>query len=102
MNFDIKAKTFASRTGKCCVGAMEIPAEETDALVHSIQKYMGEEFDQDISPLKARLLLNYVWDEVAPFAYNAGVKDAQEFTRARNEELPDTVFRDGLNYWRNR
>jgi hypothetical protein len=32
----------------------------------------------------------------------AGVKDAQDFLRARTEELPDTVFRDGLTYWRNR
>lgn len=81
---------------------MEIPAEETDALVHSIQKYLAEEFDQEASPLKARLLLNYVWDEIAPFAYNAGVNDAQNFLRARTEELPDTVFRDGLTYWRDR
>lgn len=81
---------------------MEIPAEETDALVHSLQQYLREEFDQDPSDLKARLMLNYIWDEIAPFAYNAGVKDAQDFMRARNEELPDTVFRDGLSYWRNR
>ncbi len=81
---------------------MEIPAEETDALIHSIQKYLAEEFDQDTSPLKAKLLLNYMWDEIAPFAYNAGVKDAQDFIRARNEELADTVFRDGLNYWKQR
>lgn len=81
---------------------MEIPAEETDALVHSIQKYLAEEFDEDVSPLKARLLLNYMWEEIAPFAYNAGVKEAQDFLRARTEELPDTVFRDGLTYWRNR
>ncbi|GAB5558479.1 MAG: hypothetical protein SynsKO_01260 [Synoicihabitans sp.] len=81
---------------------MKIPAEETDALLHSIQKYLAEEFDQVASPLKARLLLNYVWDEIAPFAYNAGVKDAQDFLRARTEELPDTVFRDGLTYWKRR
>ena len=81
---------------------MEIPADESAALVHSLQKYLREEFDQDPSDLKAKLMLNYIWEEIAPFAYNAGVADAQAFMRARTEELPDTVFRDGLGYWRQR
>lgn len=79
---------------------MELPAEETDALVYSLQKYLREEFDQETSDLKAKLMLNYIWEEIAPFAYNAGVTDAQDFMRTRAEELPNTVFRDGLNYWR--
>lgn len=81
-------------------GPMDLPAEETEALVYSLQKYLREEFDEEASELKAKLMLNYIWEEIAPLAYNAGVKDAQEFMRARSEELPDTVFRDGLGYWR--
>lgn len=81
---------------------MDLPTEETEALVYSLQKYLREEFDQETSDLKAKLMLHYIWEEIAPFAYNAGVKDAQDFTRARTEELPDTVFRDGLGYWKNR
>lgn len=81
---------------------MDLPAEETEALVYSLQKYLREEFDQETSDLKARLMLNYIWEEIAPFAYNAGVADAQSALRARVEELPDTVFRDGLGYWKKR
>ncbi len=81
---------------------MELSAEETDALVYSLQKYLREEFDLETSDLKAKLMLNYIWEEIAPFAYNAGVTDAQSAIRARTEELPDLVFRDGLGYWKNR
>ncbi len=79
---------------------MELPAEEIDALIHSLKRYLREEFDQESSDLKAKLLLNYIWEEIAPFAYNAGVSDAQAYLRSRVEEVPDTCFRDGLTYWR--
>lgn len=81
---------------------MELPPDETDALVFSIQKYMNEEFDEDVSAMKAKFLLEYMWKEIAPFAYNAGVKDADEYMRAKVEELPSICFRDGLTYWRGR
>lgn len=81
---------------------MDLPTEETEAWVYSLQKYLREEFDQETSDLKAKLMLHYIWEEIAPFAYNGGVKDAQDFTRARTAELPDTVFRDGLGYGENR
>jgi len=39
---------------------MEIPAEETDALIYTLQKYLWEEFGQEASGLKAKLMLNYI------------------------------------------
>ena len=101
-NFDIKGGTVLGGDvrGGAKTGWMDLPAEETEALVYSLQKYLREEFDEETSELKAKLMLNYIWEEIAPLAYNAGVKDAQDFMRARSEELPDTVFRDGLGYWR--
>lgn len=81
---------------------MELPTDETDALVHSLKRYLSEEFDLDPSDLKARLLLNFVWDEVAPFAYNRGVEEAQSLLRRQVEDLPNVCFREGLTYWRDR
>ena len=37
--------------------------------------------------------------EVAPFAYNQGVKDAESYFRGRVEDLSATCFEDGLTFW---
>lgn len=82
--------------------AIEITRQETDEIVHSLKKYFAEEFDQDLSDLKAKLFLDYLVKEIAPLAYNQGVKHAGEYFRARLEDLPATVFEPGLTYWHKR
>lgn len=81
--------------------ALKIPDEDLDAVVYSIQKYLNEEFDQDVSTMKAKFLLEYFLQEIGPFAYNQGVSDAEAFFRAKLEDLSGTCFEDGLNYWKN-
>jgi uncharacterized protein (DUF2164 family) len=78
---------------------IEITKQETAELIHSLKRYCSEELDQELSELRAKLLLDYILTEVAPFAYNQGVKHAEEFFRARVEDLPATVFEPGLTYW---
>jgi uncharacterized protein (DUF2164 family) len=81
---------------------MELTKEDREALIQSLQRYASEELDQDLSGMRAGFLLDYIWEEIGPFAYNAGVKDAETYFRSRVEDLPGTCFRDGLGYWRNR
>ena len=52
-----------------------------------------------LSDLKAKLLLDYLWKEIAPFAYNQGVKEAEEFFRGKLEDLPAVCFEPTLTYW---
>jgi uncharacterized protein (DUF2164 family) len=82
--------------------AILLPPENLDAVIFSIQKYMNEEFDQEISGMKAKFLLDYFLREIGPFAYNQGVKDAEEYFRGKLEDLSGTCFEDGLNYWKKR
>ena len=82
--------------------AIEITKQETDESVHSLKKYFSSEFDQELSELKAKLLLSYVLKEIAPLAYNQGVKHAEDYFRARLEDLSATVFEPGLTYWQER
>jgi uncharacterized protein (DUF2164 family) len=49
--------------------------------------------------MRAKFLLDYVMKEIAPFAYNRGVKDAEGYFRTKVEDLPATCFEDGLTYW---
>jgi uncharacterized protein (DUF2164 family) len=79
--------------------AIDLLPQETEEVIHSLKKYFSSELDQEIGDLKARLLLDYVLKEIAPLAYNQGVKHAEEFLRLKLEDLPATCFEPGLTYW---
>ena len=79
--------------------AIELTKEETEKVVASLQKYFREELDQELSEMRAKFLLGYFMKEIAPFAYNKGVKDAEAFFRGKVEDLTATCFEDGLTYW---
>ena len=79
--------------------SLELNKEQVEAIVPSLQRYFREEFDVDLRELRAKLLLDYIQQEIAPFAYNRGVQDAENYFRARVEDLPATCFEDGLTYW---
>jgi len=49
--------------------------------------------------MRAGFLLNYFMKEIAPFAYNHGVKDAESYFRGKVEDLSATCFEAGLTYW---
>jgi uncharacterized protein (DUF2164 family) len=72
---------------------------ETEQLIHSLKKYFASELDQDLGDLPARFLLDYIFKEIAPIAYNQGVNDAETFFRGRLEDLPATCFEPALTYW---
>ena len=79
--------------------ALEITKQETEEIVHSLKKYFSSELDQELSDLNAKFLLDYILKEIAPLAYNLGVKHSEEYFRARLEDLGATVFEPGLTYW---
>ena len=73
--------------------------EQLPALLSSIQSYFREEWDQEISELKARLLLDYVMKEIAPVAYNKGVRDAESYFRQKIEDLSGSCHEAEFTYW---
>ena len=73
--------------------------EQLPELLSSIQAYFREEWDQEVSELKARLLLNFVMKEIAPIAYNKGVRDAESYFRQKLEDLPGSCHEVELSYW---
>jgi len=79
--------------------AIEITKQETEEIIHSLKKYFRSELDRELSELEAKLLLDYIVKEIAPLAYNQGVKHSEEFFRARLEDLGATIFEPGLTYW---
>jgi uncharacterized protein (DUF2164 family) len=72
---------------------------ETEESVRSLQRYFREEFEQEIGEMRAQFLLDYFLKEIAPFAYNQGVNDAEMYFRAKLEDLSGSCYEPGLTYW---
>ena len=79
--------------------AVELGKEESKEVIASLQRYCRENLDLELGEMRARFLLDYILMEIAPLAYNQGVKDAEEFLRIKMEDLSGTCFEEGLTYW---
>ena len=79
--------------------AIELTKEEIADVIPSLRRYFREELELEISEMRAKFLLSYFLKEIAPFAYNKGVKDAESYFRGRVEDLSGTCFEPALTYW---
>lgn len=82
--------------------ALELTKEDFEQVIPSLQKYFREEFEQELSEMKARFLLEYFQKEIAPLAYNKGVKDAEQYFRTKTEDLTGICYEDAMTYWTRR
>ncbi|WP_411825553.1 DUF2164 domain-containing protein [Luteolibacter sp. AS25] len=80
---------------------IQLPDIKKVEALESIQRFMSEEMDQDVSEMQAEFVLKYFMKEFAPFAYNKGIEDAQKFLLMKAEDLGGTCFEQGLTYWEN-
>jgi uncharacterized protein (DUF2164 family) len=80
--------------------AVELTKPQTEEAVRSLRRYFEEELEQEIPEMRARFLLEYFLKEIAPFAYNKGVRDAESHLRATLEDLPSVCFEEEQGYWR--
>ena len=78
---------------------MELSKQEIEQIIPSLRKYCKEELEHEISEMRAKFLLDYFMKEIAPFAYNQGVKDAEQYCRAKVEGMSAICFEEGLTYW---
>ena len=79
--------------------SINLTPQQSQEAIHSLKRYFSAELDQELSELKAKLLLDYLLKEIAPLAYNQGVNDAEKFFRNKLEDLSATCFEQGLTYW---
>lgn len=79
--------------------SVSLTKEQKSEIVSSIQRFIASELNQDLSEIEAGFLLDYFLQEIAPFAYNQGVEDAQKYLAHRVEDLPGTCFEEPLTYW---
>ena len=79
--------------------SIELTQQEIENIIPSLQRYFREERDEELGDLPAKLLLDYLLKEIAPFAYNRGVRDAEKYFRVKVEDLSAICFEDELTYW---
>jgi uncharacterized protein (DUF2164 family) len=79
--------------------AIEFSKQEIADIIPSLQKYFREELEQELSEMHAKFLLGYFLKELAPFAYNKGVSDAEAYFRSKVEDLSGVCFEPTLTYW---
>lgn len=78
---------------------IELSKEETKGIVPSIQRFFGEELEIEINEMRAKFLLDFFLKEIAPFAHNKGIRDAETFFRERIEDLQGACWQEGVTYW---
>lgn len=78
---------------------IEIPPETVEKMIGSIRRYSSDQLDEDIGELRAKLLLDFFMQEIAPTIYNAAINDAQTYMRDRVADLDGACFLPEFGYW---
>jgi uncharacterized protein (DUF2164 family) len=79
--------------------SLSLSKEQKAEVIGSIRRFFREKLELELSELQAGFLLDYFLVEIAPFAYNEGIADAQKFLVRLCEDLPSTCFQEPLTYW---
>ena len=79
--------------------SLSLSKEQKAEVIGSIQRFFSEKLELELNELHAGFLLDYFSAEIAPFAYNEGIADAQKFLVRLCEDLPSNCFQEPLTYW---
>ena len=79
--------------------AIELGAEQRSRALESIRRYAREELELEFGELKAGLLLEFFLAELAPLAYNRGVRDAQARMQDAVGDLDGDCHEPPFGYW---
>jgi uncharacterized protein (DUF2164 family) len=78
---------------------VSLTKEQKSEIASSIRRFVADELNHEVSEMQAGFLLDYFLQEIAPFAYNQGVADAQKQLIRLAEDLSGTCFEEPLTYW---
>ncbi|HEX4934185.1 MAG TPA: DUF2164 domain-containing protein [Gemmatimonadaceae bacterium] len=79
--------------------AIELTAEATTRAIASLRRYCDEHLDQEIGELKARMLLEFILQEIGPSVYNGAIADAQAYLRDRVADLEGACGQQEFAFW---
>ena len=78
---------------------IKLTKDTEQKLIQSIQRYMTENFGDDIGTLRASLFLKFCLEEIAPTVYNRAIVDARDYFQERAMDLENVCFAQEFGYW---
>jgi uncharacterized protein (DUF2164 family) len=79
---------------------IKLTKETEQKLTASIQRYVAENFAEDIGELKASLFLRFCLEEIGPSVYNHAIADARGFFQEKVADLENVCFAQEFGYWK--
>ena len=78
---------------------IELSQQARVEAIASIQRYFEENLPEPIGDMPARMLLDYLVEEIGPLIYNKAIADAQARMTTRAADLSGELYVDELQYW---
>lgn len=79
--------------------SIKLDKEVEDRLIGSIQRYVGENMEESIGELKARLFLDFCLKEIGASVYNQAIRDAQSYMQDKTAEMDGNCYETEFAYW---
>ena len=80
--------------------SIKLSKEVEQRLLASIQRYSGENMDEEFGELKAKLLLDFCLREIGPSVYNQAILDAQGAMTDKIAEIDTVCYETEFAYWK--
>ena len=77
---------------------ISLSKEFTDKAVASLRRYLTDELEVEGGELQARLLLDFILEEIGPSIYNGAIADAQTYMRDRVADLEGACYMPEFGY----
>ena len=71
---------------------IEFSKEQKAAIAGRIKAYFLDNLDQEIGQFDAEFLLDFFSEEVGPYYYNSGLRDARSLLEAQLENISDALY----------
>lgn len=78
---------------------LKFPKNTEKQMISTTMRYFEENFNEELTDLKAKLLLDFFVKEIEPSIYNGAIKDAQAVMMEHVNDLEGTCFQKEFGYW---
>ena len=79
---------------------LNFSVETEKQMTKSLMRYFEESMDEELTDLKAKLLIDFFIKEIGPSIYNLAIKDAQSVMIENVSDLEGTCYQEEFGYWK--
>ena len=70
---------------------IKFTSDEKEILIPKIKMYLYEELDVEVGNFDAEFLLDFFSEQIGPYFYNRGIKDALDTLDMRMEDVRESI-----------